>query len=134
MRPAQAAGLGTALLRRGPWGFIMTDPVVSSRCLFQLQSLAELADLLRRQNEANSSGSAGLKIGSPRGGFTPALSTPSRRTTPYGSPSASRWIACSAGSLVDTEEGEADNPVEGCRIGAPALRIASLKGPQRITS
>jgi FMN phosphatase YigB (HAD superfamily) len=47
IRPAQAAGMATALLRRGPWGHILDDPAVSGRCLFRLRSLAELPDLVR---------------------------------------------------------------------------------------
>ncbi|MFF4937289.1 HAD family hydrolase [Micromonospora sp. NPDC000729] len=52
IRPAQAAGLATALVRRGPWGHILDDKTVSDRCLFQLDSLAELPELVRRHNEA----------------------------------------------------------------------------------
>nr|WP_241840020.1 HAD family hydrolase [Frankia sp. CcI49] len=52
IRPAQAAGLATALIRRGPWGHILKDPAVDS-CLFRLDSLAELPDLVRKHNEAN---------------------------------------------------------------------------------
>jgi HAD superfamily hydrolase (TIGR01662 family) len=47
IRPAQAAGLATALVRRGPWGHILDDPAISRRCLFRLGSLAELPDLVR---------------------------------------------------------------------------------------
>ena len=50
IRPAQAAGLATALLRRGPWGYILADPAVAGRCLFHLDSLRPLPDLLRRHN------------------------------------------------------------------------------------
>jgi HAD superfamily hydrolase (TIGR01662 family) len=51
IRPAQCAGMATALIRRGPWGHILADQEVSERCLFQLQSLADLADLVRRHNQ-----------------------------------------------------------------------------------
>jgi FMN phosphatase YigB (HAD superfamily) len=52
IRPAQAAGMATALVRRGPWGYILDDPDVSSRCLFRIDSLAELPDLVRKHNES----------------------------------------------------------------------------------
>ncbi|MEV0157781.1 HAD family hydrolase [Micromonospora sp. NPDC050686] len=52
IRPAQAAGLPTALIRRGPWGYILDDNAISDRCLFQLDSLAELPELVRRHNES----------------------------------------------------------------------------------
>jgi HAD superfamily hydrolase (TIGR01549 family) len=51
IRPAQAAGMATALIRRGPWGYLLDDPTVSQRCLFQLDSLAMLPDLVRAHNE-----------------------------------------------------------------------------------
>ncbi len=50
IRPAQQAGLGTALIRRGPWGFILDDGTVRARCLFELASLAELPGALRAHN------------------------------------------------------------------------------------
>lgn len=50
VRPAQHAGMSTALIRRGPWGFILQDEAVSGRCLFRLTGLAELAGLLREHN------------------------------------------------------------------------------------
>lgn len=46
--PAQAAGLATALIRRGPWGHVLRDPKVESRCLWELDSLLPLADLVSR--------------------------------------------------------------------------------------
>jgi HAD superfamily hydrolase (TIGR01662 family) len=49
IRPAQQAGLATALIRRGPWGYILDDPATADRCLFRLSSLAELPDLLGKQ-------------------------------------------------------------------------------------
>jgi HAD superfamily hydrolase (TIGR01549 family) len=52
IRPAQEAGMATALIRRGPWGYILVDPGVSGRCLFHVDSLAELPDLVRNHNEA----------------------------------------------------------------------------------
>ncbi len=51
IRPAQAAGLATALVRRGPWGYILDDPDGATRCLFQLGSLAELPGLLKVHND-----------------------------------------------------------------------------------
>jgi len=48
--PAQQAGLLTALIRRGPWGYILADPAREAACLFRLESLAELAELIRRHN------------------------------------------------------------------------------------
>lgn len=51
IRPAQAAGLTTALVRRGPWGYILHDPDVSSRCMFRIDSLAELPGLVGKHNE-----------------------------------------------------------------------------------
>ncbi|MCK9931365.1 HAD family hydrolase [Frankia sp. Mgl5] len=53
IRPAQAAGVATALIRRGPWGYILEDPAVEDHCLFHLDSLTELPDLVRKYNEAN---------------------------------------------------------------------------------
>lgn len=50
IRPAQGAGMSTAMIRRGPWGFILDDESVSSRCLFRLNGLAELPDLVRWHN------------------------------------------------------------------------------------
>ncbi|ROO58385.1 HAD superfamily hydrolase (TIGR01549 family) [Micromonospora sp. Llam0] len=52
IRPAQQAGIATALIRRGPWGHILDDQTVIDRCLFQLDSLAELPDLVRKHNES----------------------------------------------------------------------------------
>jgi len=42
VRPAQEAGISTALVRRGPWGHILRMPEVEQRCLFHLAGLAEL--------------------------------------------------------------------------------------------
>jgi len=52
IRPAQQAGIATALVRRGPWGYILDDRAVIDRCLFQLDSLAELPDLVRKHNDS----------------------------------------------------------------------------------
>jgi HAD superfamily hydrolase (TIGR01549 family) len=50
VRPAQIQGLATAFLRRGPWGYILQDPEVLDRCLFRLESLAELPDRVAKYN------------------------------------------------------------------------------------
>ena len=50
--PAQAAGLATAYIRRGPWGYILRDPAVEEACLFRLTNLAELPELVAKHNEA----------------------------------------------------------------------------------
>jgi FMN phosphatase YigB (HAD superfamily) len=52
IRPAQLAGMATALIRRGPWGFILQEPATAQRCLFRIESLAELPDLVHQHNEA----------------------------------------------------------------------------------
>nr|WP_239334222.1 HAD-IIIA family hydrolase [Frankia sp. CiP3] len=52
IRPAQVAGLATALVRRGPWGHILDDPSVADRCVFRIGSLAELPGLVCKHNEA----------------------------------------------------------------------------------
>jgi FMN phosphatase YigB (HAD superfamily) len=57
--PAQAAGIRTALIRRGPWAWILTDSAISSHCLFHLDSLAQLPDLVRRHNEASATAASG---------------------------------------------------------------------------
>jgi FMN phosphatase YigB (HAD superfamily) len=51
VRPAQQAGLATALIRRGPWGYILHDEDVVNRCLFRIDSLTELPELVRVHNE-----------------------------------------------------------------------------------
>ncbi len=52
IRPAQRFGFGTALIRRGPWGFILEDDTVRACCLFELASLAELPGALRAHNSS----------------------------------------------------------------------------------
>lgn len=52
IRPAQDVGMSTAVIRRGPWGFILDDLPVSSRCLFRLTGLAELPGLIEEHNVA----------------------------------------------------------------------------------
>jgi HAD superfamily hydrolase (TIGR01549 family) len=51
IRPAQAVGLKTAVIRRGPWGYILQDATVAGRCLFRLGSLTDLSDLVRKHNK-----------------------------------------------------------------------------------
>jgi HAD superfamily hydrolase (TIGR01549 family) len=50
VKPAQRQGIATAFLRRGPWGYILQDQHVLDRCLFRLESLAELPDLIATHN------------------------------------------------------------------------------------
>src|SRR2546425_623490 len=50
--PAQRAGLATAFIRRGPWGYILRDAVLEEACLFRLTTLAELPALVGKHNEA----------------------------------------------------------------------------------
>jgi FMN phosphatase YigB (HAD superfamily) len=52
VRPALACGLQVAHLRRGPWGYILPGEDVLGRCLFRLDSLAELPALVARHNAA----------------------------------------------------------------------------------
>ena len=52
--PAQQAGMPTARVRRGAWGYIEADPEIEARCLFQLDTLAELPDLVRDHNNTSS--------------------------------------------------------------------------------
>lgn len=50
VRPGLSCGLQVAHLRRGPWGHIMRDDEALARCLFRLDSLAELPALVARHN------------------------------------------------------------------------------------
>lgn len=54
VRPAQAAGMHTALIRRGPWGYILDEPDVAQQCLFRLDSLEDLPALVAKYNLAPS--------------------------------------------------------------------------------
>lgn len=49
--PAQSVGMMTAFIRRGPWGYILRDASIEAACLFRLEGLAELPDLIRRHND-----------------------------------------------------------------------------------
>jgi len=44
--PAQQSGMQTALIRRGPWGYILKQPEVEGKCLFILDTLSELPELI----------------------------------------------------------------------------------------
>jgi len=48
--PAQKAGMQTALIRRGPWGYILKEPAVEKQCLFMLDTLAQLPALVAVHN------------------------------------------------------------------------------------
>jgi HAD superfamily hydrolase (TIGR01662 family) len=50
VKPAQQQGIATGFLRRGPWGYILQNQEVLDRCLFRLNSLAELPDLVAKHN------------------------------------------------------------------------------------
>ncbi|MBB5159307.1 HAD family hydrolase [Saccharopolyspora phatthalungensis] len=50
VRPAQALGLQTALIRRGPWGYILEDEASADHCLFRIADLADLPELVRAHN------------------------------------------------------------------------------------
>ena len=52
--PAQAAGMATCLVRRGPWGQILRDAILEARCLFRVDGLDSLPALLRQYNQAAS--------------------------------------------------------------------------------
>jgi HAD superfamily hydrolase (TIGR01662 family) len=52
IRPAQDAGMATALIRRGPWGHILHAAEVEARCLFRLEGLAELPALVQDTRRA----------------------------------------------------------------------------------
>ena len=54
IKPAQDAGIATALLRRGPWGHILRTPEIEERCLFHLDSLAELPARVAAHNADHS--------------------------------------------------------------------------------
>ncbi len=52
VRAPQEAGLATAFLRRGPWGWIQRDDEALARSLFTLTSLAQLPALVAEHNAA----------------------------------------------------------------------------------
>ncbi|MFE1321576.1 HAD family hydrolase [Kitasatospora phosalacinea] len=52
--PALAAGMRTALIRRGPWGWIQQHDPAADRSTFRIDSLAELPELIAKFNAAAS--------------------------------------------------------------------------------
>ncbi|MFI7607890.1 HAD family hydrolase [Micromonospora sp. NPDC049366] len=52
-RPALQVGMRACLIRRGPWGHILDLPTVAERCLFRIDSLDELPDLVAKHNATN---------------------------------------------------------------------------------
>lgn len=50
VRPAQALGLKTALVRRGPWGRILADADAEQGLLFDIPDLRGLANLVKQYN------------------------------------------------------------------------------------
>jgi HAD superfamily hydrolase (TIGR01662 family) len=48
---AQSAGLLTALVRQGPWAHILSDPEVMGRCLFVVDNLGVLPELVASHNK-----------------------------------------------------------------------------------
>lgn len=51
--PAQAVGMKTCLIRRGPWGHILDIPTVAEQCLFRIDSLDEFPSLVAKHNAAS---------------------------------------------------------------------------------
>ncbi|MEV7770355.1 HAD family hydrolase [Kitasatospora sp. NPDC086791] len=52
--PAARAGMRTALIRRGPWGWIQQHDPAADRATFRIDSLGELPELIAKANaEAN---------------------------------------------------------------------------------
>ncbi|MEV6972546.1 HAD family hydrolase [Kitasatospora sp. NPDC093806] len=52
--PAARAGMRTALIRRGPWGWIQQQDAAAGEATFRIDSLAELPDLIGKFNAAGS--------------------------------------------------------------------------------
>lgn len=50
IRPAAAAGLRTAWIKRGPWGYILQDDEAAAMALWRMSTLAELPDLIAAFN------------------------------------------------------------------------------------
>jgi len=48
--PAQKSGMQTALIRRGPWGYILKQPNIEEKCLFALDTLVQLPALVAAHN------------------------------------------------------------------------------------
>jgi FMN phosphatase YigB (HAD superfamily) len=55
VRAPQDAGLATAWIKRGPWGFVQHDAEALSRALFSLTTLAELPALVAEHNARHGS-------------------------------------------------------------------------------
>jgi len=53
VRPALASGLQAALIRRGPWGMLLSDPEAENRCLGVMSDLVGLPGLVARHNLAH---------------------------------------------------------------------------------
>ncbi|NUP24158.1 MAG: HAD family hydrolase [Streptomyces sp.] len=51
--PALAAGMRTALIRRGPWGWIQQHDPAADQSTFRIDSLAELPELIAKFNAAS---------------------------------------------------------------------------------
>lgn len=86
IRPAQEVGLQTTLIRRGPWGMVLRDEAVTSRCTFVLDDLKDLAFLVHQHNKQYGSHRAA-------GRLVPAQSAPHRIATspePTGTAPAAR--------------------------------------------
>ncbi|MET8085420.1 HAD family hydrolase [Micromonospora sp. NPDC005237] len=52
VRPAVEAGMKTCLIRRGPWGHILDTPAAAEQCLFRIDALDDLPDLVAKHNAA----------------------------------------------------------------------------------
>lgn len=50
VRPALAAGMQAVLVRRGPWGLILSDPGTEERCLAVLSDLTRLPAVVAEHN------------------------------------------------------------------------------------
>jgi HAD superfamily hydrolase (TIGR01662 family) len=50
IKPAQAIGMVTVQIKRGPWGYICTDPTTEKQCLASIASLDELPKLVHQYN------------------------------------------------------------------------------------
>ena len=53
VRPALAAGMQAVLIRRGPWGLLLSDPETEARCLAVRPDLAALAQLVAEHNRTD---------------------------------------------------------------------------------
>lgn len=54
IRPAAEAGMRTALIRRGPWGWIEQHAPAAEQATFRIDSLGELPELIAKFNAAGS--------------------------------------------------------------------------------